>query len=41
MVYVSTDQRTFLKTERIFRRLCGTLAAKSAVYHRIQIWIAY
>ena len=30
MVYVSTDRWTFAKAERIFRRLCGTLAAKSA-----------
>ena len=30
VVYVSTDQRTFTKAERIFRHLCGTLAAKSA-----------
>ena len=30
VVYVSTDQRTFAKAERIFRRLCETLAAKSA-----------
>lgn len=30
MVYVSTDRWTFGKAERIFRHLCGTLAAKSA-----------
>ena len=30
MVYVSTDRWTFAKAEHIFRRFCGTLAAKSA-----------
>lgn len=30
VVYVSTDQGTFAKAERIFRRLCGKLAAESA-----------